>query len=272
MKGAFAEKFSAHSPGIREISRKLRIGQKRPVPGAERQGWTDGAEGYQRRTVSEHFRKMTKRKKDPQKPKKALDRYGEKSRRGRRGIRPSEVFNRAEHYYALLQNWWHVLGEAFLRVDEDAEVEAEVKVEARVEVEVELVRAFDQLDTNAREEFLPRLVPLIPKIRRELKFPKTQDAQIRFFADSLAARGNVSPRRSRDICSEKRARQKAAHHIIRQEFYVECTCGYKGPALNGACRKCHAQPALWQMPEILKDVDYRPARRRRRRRDDTLRT
>jgi hypothetical protein len=161
----------------------------------------------------------------------------------------------------LLQNWWHVLGEAFLRADEEVEEE----------VEVELVRAFDQLDTNARELFLPRLVPLIPKIRRERKFPKTQNAQIRFFADSLAARGNVSPRRSRDICSGIRARQKAAHHIIRQELYVECTCGYKGPALNGACRKCRAQPPLWQMPEILKGVDYRPARQRRRRRDDTLR-
>jgi hypothetical protein len=207
---------------------------------------------------------MAKRKKGPQKPKKALDRYGEKSRRGRKGINPSEVFNRAEHYYALLQDWWHVLGEAFLRADEEVEEEEEV--------EVELVRAFDQLDTNARELFLPRLLPLIIKIRREPKFPKTQDAQIRFFADSLAARGIVTTRRSRDICSEERAGQKAAGHIIRQEYYVECTCGYEGPALNGACRKCGAQPALWQMPEILKGVDYRPARRRRRRRDDTLRT
>lgn len=248
--------FPQNSPGIREISRRIRIGQKRSVPGAEHQERTDGAEGYQRRTVSEHFRTMAKRKKEPQKPKKALDRYGEKSRRGRKGINPSEVFNRAEHYYALLQNWWQVLGEAFLRADE----------------EVELVRAFDQLDTNDREEFLPRLVPLIFKIRLEPKFPKTQDAQIRFFADSLAARGIVTTRRSRDICSEERAGQKAAGHIIRQEFYVECTCGYEGPALDGACRKCGAQPALWKMSEILKGVDYRPARRRRRRRDDTLRT
>ncbi len=28
------------------------------------------------------------------------------------------------------------------------------------------------------------------------------------------------------------------HFIIRQDFYIQCTCSYEGPALNGACRKC----------------------------------
>ena len=37
---------------------------------------------------------------------------------------------------------------------------------------------------------------------------------------------------------EKRAN---AHHIIRYEFYVECSCGYKGRSVDHACRKCEAR-------------------------------
>lgn len=29
-----------------------------------------------------------------------------------------------------------------------------------------------------------------------------------------------------------------AHHIIRRDYYIECTCRYKGPALHGKCPKC----------------------------------
>src|SRR5437867_6072956 len=64
--------------------------------------------------------------------------------------------------------------------------------------------------------------------------------QINFLADSLAGTGIVSPRRSRDICAAERAKEKRTHRIIRFEFYVECSCGYKGPSENHACRKCGA--------------------------------
>jgi len=63
-----------------------------------------------------------------------------------------------------------------------------------------------------------------------------REAQIAFLADSLGARGLVSPRRSRDICYEERA--KPVHFIIRQDCYIQCTCAYKGPALHGKCPKC----------------------------------
>jgi hypothetical protein len=57
-----------------------------------------------------------------------------------------------------------------------------------------------------------------------------------FLADSLAARGVRSARRSRDICDQER--KKKVNYIIRQDYYIECTCRYKGPALHGKCPKC----------------------------------
>ena len=92
-----------------------------------------------------------------------------------------------------------------------------------------------------REQFA-RIPSLILKTIRDSKFPKRRNAQINFLADSLAAWGAVSPRRSRDICGNERAKERAKspHRIIRKEFYVECSCGYKGPARDNACRKCGA--------------------------------
>lgn len=64
-----------------------------------------------------------------------------------------------------------------------------------------------------------------------------------FIANSLAGRPNVEPRTSRDIRARALAEEEARspHKILRTEFYVECSCGYRGPALNNACRKCGAQ-------------------------------
>ena len=60
-------------------------------------------------------------------------------------------------------------------------------------------------------------------------------------SDSLAGLGWISPRRSRDICERERAKGKRAHHIIRYEFYVECSCGYKGRSRKYACPNCGAE-------------------------------
>lgn len=89
-------------------------------------------------------------------------------------------------------------------------------------------------------------VPLILSVLREKTFPKTMPAQLDYLADSLAGMGQVSPRSSRDICGRERARERAKspHRIIRKEFYIECTCGYRGPALNNACRRCRAEIPL----------------------------
>jgi hypothetical protein len=76
--------------------------------------------------------------------------------------------------------------------------------------------------------------------RNDHHFPKRARAQINFLADSIAALGKVTPRRSRDICMLERMKAKRAHHIVRYEYYVECSCGYEGPAKDRACRKCGA--------------------------------
>jgi hypothetical protein len=87
---------------------------------------------------------------------------------------------------------------------------------------------------------------LILKIVRDPKFPAVRSAsQIHFLADSLGGQGFVKPRRSREICAEERSRVR--HVIVRQEYYIECSCGYKGPALDGACRECGTGELSWDL-------------------------
>jgi hypothetical protein len=75
-------------------------------------------------------------------------------------------------------------------------------------------------------------------VLNEKRFPKRTKARINFIADSIAGIPNVSPRRSRDICVEERARRKGAQHIIQYEFYIVCSCGRKGHSVKHACPKC----------------------------------
>ncbi len=94
-----------------------------------------------------------------------------------------------------------------------------------------------ELETILRPRF-----GLILEILNDPKFPHTnRNAQLRFLSDSLAGDGIIRPRRSRDICAQQRKRHNPEHEIIRREFYIECTCGYKGPALNGGCKECATQ-------------------------------
>jgi len=112
---------------------------------------------------------------------------------------------------------------------------------ARTEEEVK--SAFEEFAKPYAGDFVPNQVSDVFALIRDPKFPKRKEAQITFLADSLGGRPSLSFRRSRDICEQERAkqRQKSKHKIIRNEFYVECTCGYKGPALNNACRLCSAE-------------------------------
>ena len=82
---------------------------------------------------------------------------------------------------------------------------------------------------------------LILSILKDPKFPKTDNGRIHFLADSAAGFGDVSPRRSRDICAADRARLKRANHIIRYEYHIECSCGFEGPSINHACPDCGAK-------------------------------
>jgi hypothetical protein len=93
--------------------------------------------------------------------------------------------------------------------------------------EEEINKALEKI--SQKQEFV-QIVSLILKVLRDPEFPKRdKKARINFLADSLAARGAVTPRTSRDICARerKRERKKSTHRIIRREFYIECSCGYK---------------------------------------------
>ncbi len=79
---------------------------------------------------------------------------------------------------------------------------------------------------------------------RDRHFPKQRKAQARFLGDSLGADGELSARRSLDICGEQRAIQKRTPHIIRYEFYIECSCQFKGHSLGHACPRCGAKICL----------------------------
>jgi hypothetical protein len=185
---------------------------------------------------------MTKHKNSVRKIEKTVDVFREKRGRGRPiHARPSEVIGRAENYRKIFQQVWPVLRGPLISAKEAGEV----------------IRAFEEHAQAYAREFVPRFANDILEVMHEPKFPERPQAQINFLADSLAGRPNVEPRTSRDICGKGRAkeRSKSPHQIIRKEFYIECSCGYKGPALNDACRKCGAQ--ISHLPEILSGNMFR---------------
>ena len=102
------------------------------------------------------------------------------------------------------------------------------------------MRTVESAPLHFQNEFRS-LVPLILQVLQERDFPKRQENKFDFLADSLAARGEVSPRRSRDICQEERLKAKRAHHIIHYEFKIECSCGFKGFSKDHGCPRCGAK-------------------------------
>lgn len=129
---------------------------------------------------------------------------------------------RSDNYRGILRNVWDRLSPTLLQA----------------ETEDDVINAF-QIAAAGGSEFLQQ-AGLILKLVKDPKFPKRQKARINFLADSLAGQGLVSPRRSRDICTEERTRIKNTSHILRYEFYVECSCGYKGHSKNHGCPECGA--------------------------------
>ncbi len=159
-----------------------------------------------------------------------LDRFSEKRGRGRpRKIRPSVVFGRAKNYRMMLAAVWPRLRDPLLAIEREGEGD--------------VTKVFEDYAQPYTRHFVPGLASDILRVIHEQKFPKRSKAQINFLADSLAGTPNVEPRTSRDICGEERAKERAKspHRIIRKEFYIVCSCGYKGPAQNNACPKCRAQ-------------------------------
>jgi len=135
-------------------------------------------------------------------------------------VRASEIAGRAANYRWILKSVWDRLW----------------PVLSKAQIEDDVVKALQHASPYERE-FLP-WASLVLTVLKARNFPKRQQAQINFLADSVAGLGVVTPRRSRDICAEERARTKHAHHIIRYEFYVECSCGYRGHSQDHGCPNC----------------------------------
>lgn len=194
---------------------------------------------------------MPKREKPPKTEKISLDRGLAKAGRGRPGVRPEEVIGRAENYRRMF--WTQRLRGSKKKKNRkwvrDKPYEWALAL-VKSNTEEDARRALDTAPIYAQNEFRP-LIRLILEVLRESDFPQRQENQFDFLADSVAARGKVSPRRSRDICGEYRALERAQspYRILRKEFYVECSCGYKGPARDNACRKCGAE-----IPKSLDDL------------------
>jgi hypothetical protein len=140
-------------------------------------------------------------------------------------IRASEVYGRAENWRDILDQVWERLWPLLSNAQSEAEV----------------TRAFQDGARPYDQTFVPGLSALTLQVLRESTLPKRRKPLLRFLADSLAGVGVVTPRRSRDICAQERANRATAPHILRYEFYVECSCGYKGHSKNHACPKCGAK-------------------------------
>ena len=173
------------------------------------------------------IRKGNQSKKNAKLP---LDRLSEKPARGRpRKIQPSWVRGRADNYRYILDQVWDRVGPRL------------VKAEKREDV----IASFENAEVGGYALDLVTLADLIVKVLQDPDFPKRKrEAQINFLADSIGALGVVTPRSSRDICERERARIKGVHQIIRYEYWIECSCKYKGRSLNHACPKCEAQILL----------------------------
>jgi hypothetical protein len=169
---------------------------------------------------------MQKRKTSTKRPVIPLDRFSGKRGRGRPPrVRRTEIRGRADNYRFILGQVWDRLSPKLLRATTDQEV----------------IDSFLEGATPYAQEFVPSLANLIFRVLHDPKFPRRREAQINFCADSLAALGYVAPRSSRDICQEERKKEERAHRILRFEFYVECSCGFKGRSRDHACPKCGAE-------------------------------
>jgi hypothetical protein len=156
--------------------------------------------------LSAEIRKRDARVKKAEIP---LDTVRAKRRPGRRArVRPSQIAGRADNNRWILNQVWDRLWPRLSRAKNEEDV----------------IKAFQEGAS-----------PYEPKI------PKRRKSRINFLADSLAGVDCVTPRRSRDICDQERARAKRTHHIICYEYYVECSCGHKGRSRNHACPKCGAK-------------------------------
>lgn len=153
---------------------------------------------------------------------------GTRPRGRQRRINPSWVVGSAETYRVQIANAWQKVGDQLLAAQSRDDI----------------VRVLDGTPGGLIAGIVDnrKFATLLFEIIHDPTFPKVRtNSQIRFLADSLGGSGVVKPRRSRDICAEERAKMKHTHHILRYEFYVECSCGYSGHSQGHACPTCGAE-------------------------------
>lgn len=168
--------------------------------------------------------KMPRPKKAAKGPSNSLDTYAQKRGRGRpQWVNPSETVGRGNNYRGIFNLIWDALYPLLSAAQTDQDV----------------IQAFEK--TASGREIMPALASLVLEVVHARNFPKRRQAQVNFMADSLAAYGHVSARRSRDICQRERLKEKHTHHIIRYEFKIECSCGYNGFSRDHACPRCKAE-------------------------------
>jgi hypothetical protein len=156
-----------------------------------------------------------------------LDRDLEKSPRGRRPTLPASwIRGRADNYRWIFDLLWDEIGPKL----------------CKAETAQDIILSFSGTKAGSYAiEFIP-LADLILEVVRGPKFPKRKrKAQINFLADSIAGTGMLTPRSSRDICERERARIKKVHRILSYEYYIECSCGYKGHSQKHSCPRCEAE-------------------------------
>jgi hypothetical protein len=169
---------------------------------------------------------MRKLKKTNKTSNNLLDTLSQKRGRGRPvKVVPSAVRGRADNWRISLGRHWSDLEASLLAALADQSAD-------------EVSKAFDAV-MPGNNEFPPH-AELILRVLGDPRFPKRKKARINFLADSTAGLGLVTPRRSRDICAEERAEAVRKHQILRYEFWIVCSCGYKGISENHACKKCGA--------------------------------
>jgi hypothetical protein len=157
-----------------------------------------------------------------------LDTVSEKARKGRPPRIPgSWVRGRADNYRDTFDLLWERVWPGLSKAETPQDVMnsfAAAKVATSLQLEV------------------ISMANLILQVVRDAKFPRRKrQAQINFLADSIAGFGTFTARSSRDICERERARIKQVHRILSYEYYIECSCGYKGPSRKHACPRCEAE-------------------------------
>lgn len=170
------------------------------------------------------------RKKASKEGKKAIDKHSEKKRRGPKPkVIASWVRGRADNYRTILNQIWPRIWPGLSSAEKYEDV----------------IDCLRNAEIGSYASDLELVANVILVVLHDPKFPKRKrEAQINFLADSIAGHGSVTPRTSRDICERERARIRRIHHILHYEFWIECSCGYKGRSRNHACPKCKAEIPL----------------------------